>query len=207
MINFTANVQSFFIKGPVGRLEALLQIPVQESGQAIAVICHPHPLFQGNLQNKVVSTLARVFDTLSIPSCRFNFRGVMQSEGSFADGVGECDDTLAVIAAMQEKFPHRHLVLAGFSFGGAMAIEAATRVATEKLILVAPSMRSLLTHHKPTCPCIIAQGEVDEVIDTASVYEFANTLNPPATLLRFPNVGHFFHGALTELKNRLVESL
>ena len=84
------------LPGPVGQLEALLEAPKGELRANAAVICHPHPQFQGTMLNKVVHTLSRSMNDLGIPVVRFNFRGVGASDGEYANGHGEVEDTLAV---------------------------------------------------------------------------------------------------------------
>src|ERR1041384_971891 len=128
------------LAGPAGDIEARIETPHDLAEiKAFGVICHPHPLFGGTLDNKVVYTLARSFHDLGMPTIRFNFRGVGKSWGSFADGVGETEDALAVIAAGREKWPGAELWLAGFSFGGAVAIRVAASANPARLVTVAPA--------------------------------------------------------------------
>ncbi len=133
------------LEGPEGDIEARIEIPRPHEGlervTAFGVICHPHPLFGGTLDNKVVYSLARAFHDLGLPTIRFNFRGVGKSAGSFADGVGETEDTLAVVAAGREKWPEAELWLGGFSFGGAVAIRTAAIANPARLVTVAPAIR------------------------------------------------------------------
>ena len=89
--------EALTLKGPAGCIEGLLEVPSESSKACIAVLCHPHPLHEGTMLNKVVHTLARAMNDLGIPALRFNFRGVGSSEGDYADGQGETDDALAVI--------------------------------------------------------------------------------------------------------------
>ena len=110
------------IPGPAGDIEAVVETPEGAAPAAFAVVCHPHPLFGGTLDNKVVHTLARTFQELGAPTIRFNFRGVGRSAGSFANGAGESEDASAVIEWGRARWPGASLWLAGFSFGGAIAI-------------------------------------------------------------------------------------
>src|ERR1700752_3613001 len=119
------------IEGPAGALQALLETPVTGPGEALtvpafAVVCHPHPLFGGTMDNKVVYTVARAFEQLGAPAIRFNFRGVAASAGTYDEGRGEGDDALAVIAWGRQRFPDTPLWLAGFSFccAGALRVSA-----------------------------------------------------------------------------------
>src|SRR5688572_15627298 len=108
--------QEILIPGPVGNLEAIIQGPQDLATQRISIICHPHPLFQGTMDNKVVTTVARAFEAKNIPSIRFNFRGVGASAGSFGNITGEVDDCIAVVTWAQQRWPQAALYIAGFSF-------------------------------------------------------------------------------------------
>src|SRR5512138_2535847 len=127
------------LTGPAGALECALDAPAGEV-RGVAVVCHPHPVHGGTMDNKVVITLARAFLQIGFATVRFNFRGAGGSEGRWDEGRGEIDDALAVIAAHRD--PRRRFMLAGFSFGGYVAAQALSRLAAdarpERLLLVAP---------------------------------------------------------------------
>jgi alpha/beta superfamily hydrolase len=194
------------IAGPAGALETLIETP-SDVPVAFGVICHPHPLFGGTLNNKVVHTLARSFQELGAATLRFNFRGVAASEGSFADGVGETDDALAVIAEGVRRWPKASVWLGGFSFGGAVAVRAAARVDTKFLVTVAPAVTLVdVTDIKvPECPWLIVQGAADELVNSETVVSWAARLSPAPTVRVLPGVGHFFHGQLRELSSLVVD--
>jgi alpha/beta superfamily hydrolase len=195
------------LTGPAGELEALLEMPTATPPLAVGVICHPHPLFGGTLENKVVYTLARSFQELGAATLRFNFRGVGASGGQFGEGLGETDDTLAVIAALRARLPDLPLWLAGFSFGGAVAVRAAGNAAPRQLVTVAPAVtRMNLNDIKvPDCPWLIVQGRDDELVAASAVQAWATRLNPQPTLKLLAGVGHFFHGRLRELSQVVVD--
>ena len=149
------------IDGPSGALEALLESPKERLPVGCAVVCHPHPLYGGTMQNKVAHTLARAFVRQDMAALRFNFRGVGKSDGVFDDGVGELDDALVAVNWMRERAPGLPLWLAGFSFGAAIAVRAAIELNPAGLISVAPAV-SLFANNleaQPTCPWLIAQGD------------------------------------------------
>ena len=130
----------YTIKGPAGALEVALGEP-EGDRRGVAVICHPHPLYGGTLDNKVAYTLARASEQQGLASVRFNFRGVGDSEGLHDGGAGELDDALAAIAHARELFgPGEPLLVAGFSFGGWISLHAAARSDAEQLITVAPAL-------------------------------------------------------------------
>ena len=194
------------LTGPAGDLEARIETPQGlEQVTAFGVVCHPHPLFGGTLDNKVVYTIARSFHDLGLPTIRFNFRGVGKSAGSFADGLGETDDTLAVIAAAREKWPEAALWLAGFSFGGAVAIRAAATAQPERLVAVAPAIKrvSLEGVPVPACPWLIVQGDADELVNAQETLEWARPLANPPQIALLPGVEHFFHGKLNDLRDAI----
>jgi len=195
------------IVGPAGDIEARIETPLGLTHiGAFGVVCHPHPLFGGTLDNKVVYTLARSFHDLGMPTIRFNFRGVGKSVGSFADGFGETDDVLAVIAAGREKWPGAALWLAGFSFGAAVAIRAAASAEPARLVAVAPAIKrvSLEGVSVPACPWLIVQGDADELVNAQETVDWAQPLANPPKIVVLPGVEHFFHGKLNELREAVT---
>ncbi|TFG87185.1 MAG: alpha/beta hydrolase [Chromatiales bacterium] len=199
--------EALTLDGPAGCLEALLDTPSGPLAAAVAVVCHPHPQHQGTMLNKVVHTLSRALNDLSIPVVRFNFRGVGASEGAYADGFGETEDVLVVADWATARFPGADLWLAGFSFGAAVAIRAALSTTCAQLISVAPPvarMASLLDGKRPACPWLLIQGTADEIVAAIDVQDWARTLDPPPDLVLLPDVDHFFHGRLTLLRDTVV---
>jgi alpha/beta superfamily hydrolase len=197
------------IDGPAGALAAIVEDPRPELAHGFAVICHPHPLHGGTMQNKVVHTLARGFQEAGIASVRFNYRGVGASQGQFDEGRGETDDALAVIAWAHRRWPGAPLALAGFSFGALIALRAAALEAPQRLISVAPSVTrtDYARIVRPDCPWLILQGDADELVDYREVQAFAARFVPPPELRVLPGVDHFFHGRLEDLRTVLSEVL
>jgi alpha/beta superfamily hydrolase len=195
------------LAGPAGAIEALIETPGHATAGSFAVICHPHPLFGGTLENKVVHTLARSFQELGAPTIRFNFRGVGASAGTFAEGLGETQDALAVVAEGRRRWPGAAVWLAGFSFGGAVAIRAAKDASARLLVSVAPavSLIDVSDSELPDCPWLIVQGDADELVDPKTVLRWASRLVPAPEVKVLPGVGHFFHGRLRELQSLVVD--
>ena len=209
------------LPGPAGSLEALVEIPVSDGADAtpdgapaaFGVVCHPHPLYGGTLDNKVVYTLARAFVECGAPTIRFNFRGVGASAGRYDEGRGETEDALAAIAYGRQRWPGAALWLAGFSFGAAVAVRAAQCAPPEKLVTVAPGITRVVMQGvvPPRCPWLLVQGDADEVIEPAAVLEWAERqsvtpgIGPQIRI--FPGGGHFFHGRLHELRQTVVRFL
>ncbi len=193
------------IQGPAGALE--VATAMVEQARAIAVICHPHPLFGGTMQNKVVTTLDRVFRERRCHTLRFNFRGVGQSEGRFDQGEGEALDLLAAVNFIRGQFPGLPLELAGFSFGSYVAAKMANQLHAQILLSIAPPVLSWdFSAIDPQMPWWIVQGGEDEVVTPEAVYQFAENHPRQPQLLRLPG-GHFFHGLLVELRERLLAAL
>lgn len=199
--------KKLFIDGPVGRLEALLDLSAAEYPLGVAVVCHPHPQHGGTMHNKVAHTLARAFVRMGYASLRFNFRGTEQSEGVFDEGNGEFDDALAVVAWTRERYPDSLLWLAGFSFGAAIAVKAAVAIEVDGLVSVAPAISRFATglESQPTCPWLIVQGDQDELVDVEEMVAWVDGLEPGPELLIIPDGEHFFHGRLNELREAVQE--
>lgn len=201
--------QPQIINGPVGALEAIVQLPEQADNSRFGIICHPHPLQEGTMHNKVVTTIAKAFNNQSIPCIRFNFRGVGASAGTFGNITGEVDDCMAVVAWVRAQFPQADLIFAGFSFGAYVAAAAASVVSTKQLITIAPSVERMpYTELAPVlCPWLVIQGEEDDVVDPQAVYAWYAQLNANKSMVRFPATGHFFHGKLVALQQVLESNL
>ncbi len=162
------------------------------------------------MDNKVVTTLARALQDSGIPTLRFNFRGVGASDGAFDQGSGETADAAAVAAWGAQRWPGRSLVIAGFSFGGYVALRLAQQRPTRQLITIAPADSSGVGEAAtavPHCPWLIVQGDADEVVDPQAVIAWVNGLEPRPRLVVLPGVGHFFHGRLHELRDAVVDAI
>jgi alpha/beta superfamily hydrolase len=195
------------IAGPAGKLQLLQEMPTGPA-QALAIICHPHPLHGGTLNNKIVHQLARTFNQLGAVSVRFNFRGVGDSAGEFDKGRGEVLDLQAVAAWAQRQWPGLPLWLAGFSFGGFVAIMAAAQLQPERLVTVAPAV----TYFSDTplrvsmADWLVIQGKDDDVVPAAAVQAFIQSQNPSPALVLVEGAGHFFHGRLNVLKQAVTDA-
>ena len=199
--------ESRTVPGPAGDLEVLVEHPGPGAVNAVAIVCHPHPQFQGTMHNKVVHTLARGFRQVGIASVRFNFRGVGGSEGEYADGVGEVDDADAIVEWARTRWSTDSICLVGFSFGAVVVIRVAQRRELECLVTVAPPVGRLIEAEdwQPDCPWLIVQGDLDELVDYRQVVEWVNRLEPGPQLAMLAGVDHFFHGRLTLLRDTLLD--
>jgi len=197
-----AGVERLALAGPAGALEAVLETPAGEL-RGLALLCHPHPLHGGTMDNKVVQTLARALRQCGWRTLRFNYRGVGASQGGWDGGRGEVDDALAAIAAL--RAPGQPLVLGGFSFGGYVAAQAAQRLAepAQRLVLVAPATGNFDVAPVPQ-DSLVVHGESDEVVPLAATLAWARPQALPVLVV--PGGGHFFHGQLPLLKSIVVRA-
>ncbi|HEY4083672.1 MAG TPA: alpha/beta fold hydrolase [Burkholderiaceae bacterium] len=199
-----AQTEKRLVPGPAGQLELALDKPAADVPvKGLALICHPNPTQGGTMDNKVVQTLARAFLQMGWRTVRFNFRGIGQSEGVWDEGRGEVDDALAALQATRES--GETLILAGFSFGGYVASQAALRIEdkAQRLVLVGPATSRFDTAPVPPDTLVI-QGEVDDVVPLQAVLDWARPQSLPVVVV--PGVGHFFHGQLPLLKNLVVRN-
>ena len=175
--------------------------------RALAVICHPHPLHGGTLNNKVVHQLARTFLQLGAVSVRFNFRGVGESQGAYDEGRGERLDLNAVADWASERWPGLELWLGGFSFGAFVAIEAARDLRPTRLVTVAPAVSFLSDAdiEVPATDWLVIQGDADEVAPCTAVRTRVGRLPRPPSLVVLDGAGHFFHGRLNDLKQAVLD--
>jgi len=190
------NTQRLTVQGGAGAIEAVANVP-GPALRGIALVCHPHPLQGGTLDNKVVQTLAKSFFALGYAAVRFNFRGVGGSAGAFDEGRGETDDALAVLVEARSRYGEAlPLALAGFSFGSFIVTRVAQRVAAQGLVLVGAAVNRFDVPGVPP-DTIVIHGEEDDVVPLADVLAWARPQALPVVV--FPGTGHFFHGRLPQL--------
>jgi len=144
----------FCINGPSGNLELVVSEP-QENPVGLAIVAHPHPLYGGTLDNKVVQTLAKSFLSLGYVAVRFNFRGVGKSDGVYDEGKGELDDFYAAHKYASERYALPKLILAGFSFGTYVVSVAAKTISPDKLVLIAPAVGKFAVENVPDNTLVI----------------------------------------------------
>jgi alpha/beta superfamily hydrolase len=197
-----------FIQGPAGVLQ-VLEEKAHAEPVAVAVICHPHPLYGGNLTNKVVHQLAKTFREMGAISVRFNFRGVAESEGEFDEGRGEVEDLVTVARWALERWPGLQLWLAGFSFGGFIALRAAQRLEPRRLVTVAPAVNYFPAEplQLPPLDWLLIQGDSDDIVPASRVTTWLESQRVRPRLVLMEGVDHFFHGRLNSLRQALIDAL
>jgi uncharacterized protein len=203
-----AQTERLEVAGPAGRMQVLRDQP-EGTPHGIAVIAHPHPLFGGTMDNKVVQTVARAFVQSGWTAIRFNFRGVGTSEGAHDEGRGEALDLQHLVQALAPQGP---LALGGFSFGSFVAVQAV------QALWAARDIRSIVLvgtaaarFQVPVLPpeshdrTLVIHGEQDDTVPLAAVLDWARPQSLPVTVV--PGVEHFFHGQLPLLKNLVARHL
>lgn len=195
-------------RGEAGAIEGLLDQP-EGAARGVAVVAHPHPLFGGTMDNKVVQTLARAFVQCGWTVARFNFRGVGASEGVHDAGEGEARDFLSVV---EQVAPKGALAVAGFSFGSFVASHAIQALwdkrDIDKIVFVGTATERLSVANVPESlheKTLVVHGEQDDTVSLASVMDWARPQSLPVMVV--PGGGHFFHGQLPLLKSLVVRHL
>lgn len=200
-------IESLFVAGPAGRLEALLEEPEDLAPREIALVCHPHPQHGGTMHNKVVYRIARGLRRAGAVVLRFNYRGVNVSEGTYDHGEGELEDARACLAYLRERYPALPVTLAGFSFGSRIVLRLGCGSGEARRIIAAgfPSIfkdRSYLDNC--TVPRIFVQSTHDQYGPLAEIEPIVATLPEPKRLILIEAQDHFFAGGLEQLEEAIA---
>lgn len=209
-----STIKSLFIDGPAGRLEALLNAGADNATHA-AVVCHPHPLFGGTLHNKVVFHTMKALNSFGFPVLRFNFRGTGLSHGEHDNGNGEVEDVRTALGWLDAEF-HLPLIFAGFSFGAAVGLKAASSDArVEALIAVgtpvvavaaeaeAPRVYTFDFLRDSVTPKLFVSGARDQFGPRAKLEALVASVAEPKKLVVIEGADHFFEGRLRELREAI----
>ena len=209
----TPGTRNVGLVGAAGRIDVAIDrpdpaVPVR----GLAVIAHPHPLYGGTRDNKVVQTLARALLALGYVCWRPDFRGVGASEGTHDEGRGETEDLLAVVAAARAEEAQGAslpLVLGGFSFGSAVQSRVAERLAqagtpASRLVFIGTAVTRFPMAAVPA-DTVLIHGEVDDTVPLSAVLDWARPQDLPVIVM--PGADHFFHRKLTVLKQILLRAL
>ena len=201
-----SQTQAFSIAGDAGQLECHLDLPPDIPPRGIVLVAHPHPLYGGTMDNKVVQTLARAFIALGYASVRMNFRGVGSSAGTHDAGIGEPDDMARLHAHMCEHYPDLPIVLAGFSFGTFVLSRLQQKLIAknqpaERLVLVGAAAGKWTLPDVPADTLLI-HGEQDDTIPLTDVLDWARPQDLPVVVI--PGADHFFHRKLHHIKKLVM---
>jgi alpha/beta superfamily hydrolase len=198
------------VAGPAGDLECHVAVP-REPVRGVAVACHPHPLYGGAMSNKVVYTLASTALSHGLVAARFNFRGVGNSQGTHDSARGEVDDCLAVVDWLRALQPGQPLLLAGFSFGAFVSLQAASRAGAAALVSIAPPFGRYFDDGAapphPGCPWLVLHSRDDDTVSYEETAAILDTYDPPPQRVTVDGAGHFFHGRLDEVRNAMQSFL
>jgi len=187
-------------------LEGVLHIPALSPSPAV-VICHPHPLYGGDMHNNVVVALARAITERGIAVLRFNFRGAGGSEGSFGGGAGERADARAALTFLRQRpevDPER-MGIAGYSFGAAVALLAADADLKAVVAVSTPTIARDLAEIRLTCPVLLVVGENDEVAPPTRLAGLDAYIGPRAEMIMIPGADHFWSGDEAELATMVAD--
>ncbi|HWI16804.1 MAG TPA: alpha/beta family hydrolase [Vicinamibacterales bacterium] len=196
------------IAGPVGPLEALLDLPAGEP-RAVAVFGHPHPLHGGTMHTKALYQAAKAMPRIGVAALRFNFRGCGSSAGTFDSGPGEKDDFRAALAYATERFPDLPIWAAGMSFGSWVAMTVGAEDPRVSLLLgIAPPVDRYDFDVLKTCtlPKFVIHGESDELISIKDIRKFYSQIPEPKELVTIEDANHLFEGK-TSMVGEAVEDL
>lgn len=190
------------IDGEAGDIEAVLSAPRDRAARGALLVCHPHPLYGGTMDNKVVTTLAAAAHDAGMAALRFNFRGVGHSAGGHDEGRGEARDCVRVAQWLRDRLDGAPLALAGFSFGGYVALAAQAQIAPAALITVAPATRYFAGEWPqwPTCPWLCIHAKDDDVVPIEATQADLQTATPAPQWSVSEHGGHFFHGQLQAVR-------
>ncbi len=192
------SIQSIFINGPAGQLEALLEEPEDGAPRSAALVCHPHPQHGGTMHNKVVYRIARALRKTGSVVLRFNYRGVNLSQGVYDHGEGEMEDARAALVELTERYPGLPVILAGFSFGSRIALRLGCTLPLQRLIAVGfptsyPNSASL---GHCDVPRVFIQSTHDQFGPRDGLESYFQSLSGEKLLLWVRSKDHFFDGAL-----------
>ena len=197
-------IESLFIDGPAGKLEALLEEPEDRDPDHAVLVCHPHPQHGGTMHNKVVYRIARAMRRAGAVVLRFNYRGVNLSEGQYDHGVGEMEDARAALALLRSRYPDLAFSLAGFSFGSRIILKLGCETpGVAKLVAV--GFPANLSDSQPLghCPVpkIFIVSRNDQFCAVAAMETYFAALPEPKELIWIEAADHFFGGALDQFED------
>jgi len=200
-------IESLFLEGPTGRLEALLEEPEDGTPLEAALVCHPHPQHGGTMHNKVVYRIARGLRSTGAVVLRFNYRGVNLSEGEYAHGEGELEDARVALAYLRGRYPNLPFTLAGFSFGSRIALRLGCEGAGARRVIAVgfPTTykdRSFLENC--TVPRTFIQSTRDQFGPISDLEPLVTGLPEPKKLVLVEAGDHFFDGALDVLEREVA---
>jgi len=199
-------IESLFIDGPAGKLEALLEEPEDRDPNHAVLVCHPHPQHGGTMHNKVVYRIARALRRAGAVVLRFNYRGVNLSEGKYDHGVGEVEDARAALALLRSRYPGLPFSLAGFSFGSRIVLKLGCEIdGASRLIAVGfpANLSDSLPLGQCSVPKVFIVSSDDQFCAVPAMESYFFALPEPKELIWIKAADHFFGGALDQFEEAL----
>jgi alpha/beta superfamily hydrolase len=199
-------IESLFIDGPAGKLEALLEEPEDREPSHAVLVCHPHPQHGGTMHNKVVYRIARAMRRAGAVVLRFNYRGVNLSQGEYDRGVGEVDDARAALGVLRSRYPELPFALAGFSFGSRIILKLGCETPeVSKLIAVGFPANLSDGQSLGQCPVpkVFIVSRIDQFCAVPAMESYFAGLPEPKQLIWIDATDHFFSDKLDELENEI----
>lgn len=196
-------IESLFIDGPAGRLEALLEEPEDRAPEQAVLVCHPHPQHGGTMHNKVVYRIARGMRRAGAVVLRFNFRGVNLSQGEYGHGIGEVEDARAALGVLRSRYPDLPFSLAGFSFGSRVILRLGCGTpGVSKLIAVGfpANLSDSQTLGQCPVPRIFIVSTHDQFCAVPAMESYFAAIPEPKQLIWVEAADHFFSDKLDELE-------
>lgn len=188
-------------------LEGVLHEPAAGGSSPAVVVCHPHPLYGGDMQSEVVVSICERLVAGGIAALRFNFRGVGGSEGSFGGGEAEQEDVRGAITYLRESGPvdPENLGLVGYSFGAAVALSTA-EPGVRALAAVSPPLPTFdSVRLEPDIPLLLVAGDRDEFAGGPRLAEAASALGGRVQVTFIPGADHFWWGHVDALAETVAE--
>jgi alpha/beta superfamily hydrolase len=201
-------MQTLFLSGPAGKLEALLEEPEECDPIEAALVCHPHPKGGGTLHNKVVYRLARGLRKTGCVVLRFNYRGVNLSEGVYDHGIGETEDARAALQELRARYPDLPVLVGGFSFGSRIALRLTSQESVvQRTIAVGfpTTVKDRDFVHAVRVPKYFVHSTHDEFGPQPEFAEFYASLPEPKDLQWIAAADHFFRDALDAYEAAIVK--
>ena len=202
-------IRSFFLDGHAGRLEALLNVGIENASHA-ALVCHPHPVYGGTLHNKVVFHAMKALNSFGFPVLRFNFRGAGLSQGEHAQGIGELQDVRVALDWLEREY-RQPILFAGFSFGAAVGLRAACPDQRVRAVISlgtpisAGEDRPYDYRFLDSCakPKLFVSGARDQYAPKAELERLLGSIGGPKKLVFLEGADHFFGAHLSALRHAI----
>ena len=195
-------IKNTFVTGPAGNLEVVIN---EENKTLWAILCHPHPLYGGNMDDAIVRIVEKALASQRISTLRFNFRGTGFSEGKHDDGNGEVEDLRSIYDWVADSYKPEKIIIAGYSFGAVIAAKAAPQIKSDLVLLVAPPTRAIHPYSFTESTVVAITGSQDDFVnnkDLASLVE----KSPNLKVTVIDGADHFFSGKQTNLYT-IIESI